>query len=111
MYCLGLRPLSCGSERCGGATCQWALSRNLFITQHVPRIADRPQQRPLEIGIDLLPQLADVDVDHVRLRVEMIVPDILEQHRAGNDLAGVSHEVLQELDLPGLQRYAALTAH
>jgi hypothetical protein len=30
-----------------------------------------------------------VDIDDVGLRIEMIVPDMLQQHRAGNHMAGV----------------------
>src|SRR6185437_7291210 len=37
------------------------------------------------------------------LRIEVVVPDILEQHRAGDDLTGVAHEVLEKLEFPRLQ--------
>src|SRR5581483_7860195 len=70
---------------------------------HVAGIADGSQQLPLLIRIDLLPELADVHVDDIGLRVEVIVPHVLEQHGPGNDLTGVAHEVLEQLELPRLQ--------
>ena len=46
-------------------------------------------------------------VDDVGLRIEMMVPDLLEQHGARHDMSGVPHEVFeqpklarQDLDLP-----------
>jgi len=44
-----------------------------------------------------------MDVDDVRLRVEVILPDILEEHRARHDLSGVPHEVFQQQELARLQ--------
>ena len=57
------------------------------------------QQRPGEAFIDLLPQPAHMHVDDVGLRVEVIVPDILEQHRAGHHLTGVAHEEFEQAEL------------
>ena len=37
--------------------------------------------------------------DDVGLRVEVKRPDVLQQHGAGDDLASVSHEVLEQLEL------------
>ncbi len=45
-----------------------------------------------------LPQTADVHVDHVGLRVEMIVPHALEQHGARHHLPAVAHHELQQLE-------------
>ncbi len=42
--------------------------------------------------------------DHVRPRVEMVIPDIVEQHRAGDHLPGVAHEIFQQPEFPRLQR-------
>ena len=38
-------------------------------------------------------------VDDVGLRVEMIVPDMFQQHRAGHHMAGVAHQVFEQLEL------------
>ena len=42
-------------------------------------------------------------VYHIGLRIEMIVPDIFQQHGAGDDMPGIAHEVFQQLELAGLQ--------
>src|SRR5947209_2118456 len=52
------------------------------VTNHVPRAAFGLQQRRAERCVDLGAQARNVDVDHVRLRVEMVVPHVLEQHGA-----------------------------
>ena len=67
--------------------------------QAIAGAAHRVQQRAVEILVDLLPQPADMHVDDVGLRVEVIVPDVLEQHRAGHDMAGVAHQVFEQLEL------------
>ena len=61
------------------------------------------QQRPLEPFVDLRAQAADVHVDDVRLRIEVIVPDALEQHRARHDLTDVTQQELEQLKLARLQ--------
>src|ERR1700677_4793063 len=47
------------------------IKRSLLVAgrHHVSCIADGAQQRTLEFRVDLLPQLADVYVDHVGLRI------------------------------------------
>src|SRR3546814_21129070 len=89
-------------------------------------------QRPAKAAVDLLPQTADMLVDDVGLRIEMIVPDMFEQHRArhhppfvareiGEDakfargevdrLAAAPHRLTEQIDLeiadaqPGLRDY------
>ena len=52
----------------------------------------------------LPPQAADVHVDDVGLGVEVVAPHLLEQHGPGDHLPGVPHEVLQQLELPRLER-------
>ena len=42
-------------------------------------------------------------VDHIGLGVEMIVPDPLQQHRAGHDLSGMAHQIFQQAELAGLE--------
>src|SRR5580765_8330760 len=46
-------------------------------------------------GVDLLPQSVDDDVDDVGARVEVIVPGVLGDERAGHDLPRMAHEVLE----------------
>ena len=42
-------------------------------------------------------------VNHIGLRVEMVLPDIFEKHRARHDLARVTHQILQQFEFPSLQ--------
>ena len=44
-----------------------------------------------------------MDVDDIGLGVEMIFPDLLQQHGAGHRLAGVAHQEFQQLELTRLQ--------
>ena len=61
--------------------------------------ADVDDQPRLAAGVDLAPEIADVDVDDVGLRQKFVVPDVLEQHRASDDLVGPAHEVFEQLEL------------
>src|SRR5512132_1389161 len=72
-------------------------------TQAIPGAAHRMQQWCLESLVDLRTQATDVHVDDVRLRIEVVVPDALEQHGSGYDLALVAHQVLEQSELPRLQ--------
>ena len=51
-----------------------------------------------------------MDVDDVGLGVEMVVPDFLQQHRSGDDLALMSHEMLEKTKLARLKRNRAPSA-
>src|SRR5437588_9685286 len=66
------------------------------VTDHISRAANGMDERRVEIAVDLGAQPRDMDVDHVGLRIEMIIPDVLEQHRARDDLAGVLHEIFEQ---------------
>src|SRR5262245_19511105 len=50
-------------------------------------------------AVHLPSQASDIDVDDVRHRIEVQIPDVLQQHRAGNDLPGVTNEILEQLKL------------
>src|SRR3984957_8198464 len=47
-------------------------------------------------GVELASQIADLDVDDIGLRHEVEIPDILEQHRPGHDLARTAHEIFKQ---------------
>lgn len=64
-------------------------------------------QRSIEITIDHLTQSTDVDIDDVRLRIEVQIPNGLEEHRASDHLAGVSDKDLQKPEFPSCQRQSA----
>src|SRR5664280_497311 len=75
------------------------------VTQHVSSAAHGMQQRRVEISVDFGPQPRHVDVDNVGLRIEVIVPDVLEQHSAGHHLAGVLHQIFEQAKLARLLEY------
>src|SRR5690348_8569366 len=72
----------------------WA---NLF-TDHISGAANGMKQRVGVALVDLGSKPRHVDVDDVGLGIEVIVPDILEQHGARHHLAGVLHEVFEETE-------------
>src|SRR6476660_1160171 len=67
------------------------------------------QQLLLERPIDLLAQPADQDVDDVGLRIEVVLPDVRQDHRLRDDAADVAHEILEQRELarPQIDRLAA----
>src|SRR5712692_5850274 len=75
--------------------------RELFSlsTKDVSNAADSVQEFLLERPIDLLAQAADEHVDHVGLRVEAVVPDVRQDHRLRDDVAGIAHQVLEQREL------------
>src|SRR6202044_22867 len=73
------------------------------VTYHVTGAANRAEQRRVEIAIDLGAQAGHVHIDHIGLRIEVIVPHMLEQHGARDHLAGVLHEILQQPEFARLQ--------
>src|SRR5262245_48623519 len=64
--------------------------------QRVADATNRLEQTRLSLRIDLPPQVADVDVDDVALRVEVHAPHVLGDHGAAQDASGVAHEVLEQ---------------
>src|SRR5581483_6895801 len=73
-------------------------------------IADSPEgmdHLDRKITIDLAAQAVDQDVDDVGLGIEVIIPDMLQDHRLRDGSAGVSHQIVEQgelfrlkLDLP-----------
>ncbi|RMU70407.1 Transcriptional regulator [Pseudomonas syringae pv. aptata] len=61
--------------------------------------------------VDLLAQTADVNVDQVGARIEVVAPDFLKNHHSGDDLSAVAHQKLKQLEFGGQQdqRLAAAT--
>lgn len=46
--------------------------------------------------VDLVPEVADAGLNHVRVGVEAVVPDMLYDHGLGHDPSGISHEVFKQ---------------
>src|SRR5665213_1650791 len=66
--------------------------------QRITGAADGVQHRVLEALVDLGPQAADMNVDHVGLRIEMMIPDFFQKHRACHDMIGIAHEIFEEAE-------------
>src|SRR5690349_13492778 len=60
--------------------------------------------------VDLAADAPDIDVDDVGGGIEMQVPDVLQQHRAGDHSALVPDEVFEQLKLARQQRDLAAAA-
>ena len=73
------------------------------VADHIPCAANRMQQSLGETFINLRAQPRDVHVDDVGLRVEMVIPHVLEQHGASHDLTRVLHEIFEQAELARLQ--------
>src|SRR5438477_6116375 len=79
-----------GSERRG---------RGSFLLQDVPNSAHGLQQAGAAALLELLPQIPDIDVDHVTTRAEIETPHRVQQLLAAEHLTGVAHEVLKQVEL------------
>src|SRR5580698_9524419 len=53
--------------------------------------------------VELAPQIADLDVDDIRLRHKVEIPNIFEQHRPGHDLPWAAHEIFEQAEFPRQQ--------
>src|SRR5208283_1934035 len=73
------------------------------VTNHVSRAADGAQERRVKIAIDLGPQARYMHIDHIGLRIEVVIPNMLEQHGARDDLAGVLHQIFEQPEFARLQ--------
>src|SRR5690349_23661886 len=81
-----------------------------LVLQAITGAAHGLELRHAERAIDLVAQVADVDVDDVRAVLVVVVPRVLEQLVAGEHLARVAHERLQELELLGRQVHLVVAA-
>src|SRR5947199_6379152 len=67
-------------------------------TETISDAANGVDQR-IGLGIvDLAADAPDIDVDDVGGGIEMQIPDVLEQHRAGDDAALVADEIFEQLE-------------
>ena len=78
------------------------LQRLVMGAHHIAGATDCVQKRRRETLVNLVPQTTDLDIDHVRLGVKVVVPDRLQQHRARDDLVLVPDQVLEQTKFPGL---------
>src|SRR5690348_11440707 len=71
--------------------------------QHVARASHSVQERLLEPFVKLAAEPADMDVDDVRPWIEVIVPDLFEEHGTGDDAPFVAGEIFEQQIFAGLQ--------
>src|SRR5215472_671104 len=76
----------------------------------VARAADGLQRPAAERAVDLAPQVARVDLDHVGIHRVVGVPDVLEQGGLGHHLPGPAHQVFEQGELPRRQLDRGLAA-
>src|SRR5258708_913544 len=58
-----------------------------------------------EIFVDFVSEPADQHVDDIRLRVEIIVPDVFQNHSLGNHSSGVAQQILKQCEFARLKIY------
>src|SRR5271157_1509165 len=68
-------------------------------TELVSDAADRVDQRIGLLVVNLAAHAPDIDIDDVGRRIEMQIPDVLQEHRARHHAALVAHQVLEQLEL------------
>src|ERR1700730_11105616 len=68
-------------------------------TEYEPDAAHSVNERRLAGQIDLAAELSDVDVDEVGARIEVIMPNLLEEHGSGDDLTMVPDQMLEQAQL------------
>src|SRR3979411_731932 len=68
----------------------------LWGSKDITDAADGVQQLRLERPVDLVAQPAHEHIDDVGLRIEVVVPDLRQNHCARNDMAGVAHQVFEQ---------------
>src|SRR5438094_1745004 len=73
-------------------------------TDAISDAADGVNQRIGLAVVDLAADASDIDVDDVGGGIEVQIPDMLEQHRTGDDAALVADEIFEQLKLPRQQR-------
>src|SRR5689334_3221074 len=64
--------------------------------EHVARAPNRVEQWLLEPLVELAAQPADVNVDDVGAGIEVVVPNLLEQHRASDNASFVPGEIFEQ---------------
>src|SRR4051794_10364137 len=96
---------SCGAGGCGtNSTPLTAARSRARCLDHVAGAADGVDELRLGV-VDLLAQVADVQLDDVGLALEVILPDPVEDLRLRQHDPLVTHEVAKQLELGGSQVY------
>src|SRR5882672_6225849 len=65
------------------------------VTDHISCAPYGVQQGLGKSLVDLRAQPRNVHIDDIGLRIEVVVPDIFQEHRARHHLAGMLHEIFE----------------
>ncbi len=98
----GRRPRSVSAQRSGHPGSGRHASppgRSLSLAEHVAGVPDGVDQARLAADFELGAELADVDRHQVRLALEVVPPDLLQDVGVGEDPPRVAHEEVQEVVL------------
>src|SRR5215510_11264051 len=79
------------------SACSWP---SVVGLQRVAGSSHGAEQGVFPFPVDLAPQIAHVDVNHVALGIEVESPHVLGDHGTGQDAPGIAHEVLEQRVLP-----------
>src|SRR6516225_3264381 len=72
--------------------------------------ANGVNQRIVLTAVDLPPDTADIDIDHVGRRIEMQIPYVLQEHGTRDHLTGIAGQVRQQTELSRQQLDFATTS-
>src|SRR5215208_5327514 len=84
--------------------------RRSVSPENIAHPASRFDQRLLAGHVDLLTKAMNQDIDDVGARVEVVVPNLREDHRLGDHPPGVPRQVLEQREFARAQIDAALAA-
>ncbi len=74
-------------------------ARGSIFAEDIARAAHRLDDTMLSVGLDFLAQVAHIDLDNIALAAEVIAPDAVVDHLAGENLVGVAHKEVEQIVL------------
>src|SRR5262245_976710 len=78
--------------------------------KHIPHAPDGVNELHWKVPVHLRTHTTHQHVDDVCLGIEMVIPDMLEDHRFRDDTPSVAHEIFEQRQLAGLQVEALVSA-
>src|ERR1700735_4572139 len=74
-----------------------------LVRRWAQRVADPPDgvDEGGTEGIDLASEIGDVDLDHIGVAVEVVVPHPVENLRLGHHPPGIEQEIVEKFELGG----------
>src|SRR5579875_1037912 len=81
------------------------------LPEDVARPAYRLDESGLAALLELVPEVADIDLEHVGIAPKIVSPDLLEDHIPREHLAGMPHKEGEEFVLLGCQLDDPIPAH